>query len=97
MSEQQDRREIWSHMRVPAFAAGSLLCFLLAIVLLGTIAPGRAASFIEAGLAICKMLTVLLFSMEVRNQPDLMRLYACFGFAWLSVLAGMTMVDYWTR
>ena len=97
MSGEQQRREIWAQMRVPTFAAVSLLCFLLCIVLLGTIVPGRTASFVEAGLAICMMLTVLLFSMEVRHQAPLLRLYASFGFVWLTVLAGMTMVDYWTR
>ena len=94
---EADRREIWVHMRVPTFAALSLVFFLLCIVLLGTLVPGRTASFLEAGLAICSAITVLLFSMEVRLQPGLMRLYASFGFAWLSVLAGMTMLDYWTR
>ena len=97
MSVEQERREIWEHMRVPTFAAIALVCFLIGIVLLGTIVPGRTASFLESGLAICSAMTVLLFSMEVRLQPGLMRLYAAFGFAWLSVLAGMTMLDYWTR
>ncbi len=97
MSGQQDWREIRDHMRVPAFAGAALLFFLLCIVLLGTIVPGRTASFLEAAIAICMMITVLLFSMEVRHQPSLMRLYASFGFIWLSILAGMTMVDYWTR
>ena len=97
MNEDQELREIWAHMRVPTFAAASLMCFLLCIVLLGTLVPSRTASFLEAGLAICSVFTVLLFSMEVRLQPGLMRLYAAFGFAWLSVLAGMTMLDYWTR
>lgn len=97
MSSEQDLRVVWQHMRVPAFAAVALLFFLLCIVLLGTIVPGRAASFLEAGITVCMMTTVLLFSMEVRHQPSLVRLYASFGFAWLAVLAGMTMVDYWTR
>ena len=97
MNGEKQREEIWAHMRVPAFAAASLLCFLVCIILLGTIVPGRTASFIEAALAICMILTVLLFSMEVREQAPLMRLYASFGFAWLTILAGMTMVDYWTR
>ena len=97
MNGQEQRREIWTHLRVPAFAAGSLLCFLAAIVLFGTLVPSRTASFIEAGLTICMMITVLLFSMEVREQPPLMRFYASLGFCWLAILVAMTMVDYWSR
>ena len=97
MTNRELVRALWPHMRVPAFAAAALLCFLACIVLLGTTLPGRTASFLEAGLTICMAITVLLFSMEVREQPPLTRLYASFGFCWLAVLVGMTMVDYWTR
>ena len=43
------------------------------------------------------ILTVLLFAMDVRLESPLMRFYALLGFCWLTILLGMTMLDYWTR
>lgn len=104
MSQQQasgltadDKRAILAKMRVPFFAFVALLAFLAAIVLLGALAPGRAASFIEAGLTLCMIGTVLLFSMEVRHEAPLLRFYSMLGFFWLTVLVAVTMLDYWTR
>ncbi len=97
MPDDAEKREIWARMRVPVFAFAALLCFLAAIVLLGQLAPSRTASFIEAGLTLCMILTVLLFSMEVRLESALTRFYAGLGFCWLTILVAMTMLDYWTR
>ncbi len=94
---EAERQEIWKHMRVPVFAFVALLCFLAVIVLLGAVVPSRTASYIEAGLTLCMILTVLLFTMEVREEMPLMRFYGLVGFCWLSILCGMTMVDYATR
>ena len=92
-----DKRRIWDAMRVPVFAFAALMAFLGAIVLLGALVPGRTASFIEAGLTLCMIGTVLLFSMEVREEAPLLRFYSFFGFCWLGILLCMTMVDYLTR
>ena len=97
MPDAAEQRVIWSHLRVPAFAAIALLCFLAVIVLLGALVPSRTASYIEAGLTICMVLTVLLFTMEVREEAPLLRFYSALGFCWLLILLGMTMVDYLTR
>ena len=94
---EEDRRAIWSAMRVPVFAFAALLGFLAAIVLLGALVPGRTASFIEAGLTLCMIGTVLLFSMEVREEAPLLRFYAALGFCWLTILLAVTMIDYVTR
>lgn len=93
----EERREVWGAMRVPIFAFAALLVFLAVIVGLGWFVPGRTASFVEAGLTLCMILTVLLFSMEVRAETSLLRFYAFLGFCWLTVLLFMTMVDYVTR
>jgi hypothetical protein len=45
--------------------------------------PSRTASYLEAALALCMIVTVLLFSMEVREDAPLMRFYASLG-AWAS-------------
>lgn len=84
-------------MRVPVFAFAALLLFLAAIVLLGALAPSRMASFIEIGLAVCMILTVLLFSMEVRLEAPLMRFFSLLGFAWVCILFGMVLLDYLSR
>ena len=93
----EDKRKIWAAMRVPVFAFVALVIFLGCIVALGKLAPGRTASFIEAGLTLCMIATVLLFSMEVREEASLLRFYSFLGFCWLSVLMFMTMIDYVTR
>ncbi len=92
-----DKRELWAAMRVPVFAFVALVAFLAAIVVLGWFFPGRTTQFIIAGLTLCMILTVLLFSMEVREEAPLLRFYAFLGFCWLTILLMMTMVDYLTR
>ena len=92
-----ERRKIWKAMRVPVFACAALLVCLAAIVGLGWFSPGRTTSFVVAGLTLCMILTMLLFSMEVRDEAPLLRFYALLGFCWLGVLMLMTMVDYVTR
>ena len=94
---QDEKRRIWAAMRVPVFSSVALLVFLAGLVGLGWFMPGRTATFIEAGLTLCMILTVLLFSMEVREEGSLMRLYSFLGFCWLAILVSMTMVDYLTR
>lgn len=91
------RDAIWLAMRVPVFAFVALLLFLAGIVGLGTLVPGRTASFLEAGLTLCSVGTVLLFTMEVRHEAPILRFYAVLGFMWLAILVGMTMLDFVTR
>ena len=93
----EDRRKIWEAMRVPVFSFVALVVFLAGLVGLGWFMPGRTASFIEAGLTLCMVLTVLLFSMEVREESSLAKFYSFLGFCWLTILLCMTMVDYLTR
>lgn len=94
---EAEQREIRARMRVPFFALIALMGFLACIVLLGALVPGRTASYLEAGLTLCMIGTVLLFSMEVRREAPLLRFYAFLGLCWLAILIGMTMVDYVTR
>lgn len=93
----QDRRRIRDAMRVPVFTFVALIICLAIIVLLGWFAPGRTASFIEIGVTLFMIGTVLLFSMEVREEASLLRFYSFLGFCWLSILLVMTMMDYATR
>ena len=93
----EEAQEIWKHMRVPTFAFVALVGFLVCIVLLGALVPSSVASYLEAGLTIGMVATVLLFSMEAREEPPLMRFYALLSFCWLAILCTITMIDYWTR
>ena len=94
---EAERDAIWLAMRVPVFAFVALLVFLAGIVLLGALVPGRTASFLEAGLTLCSVGTVLLFTMEVRHEAPILRFYSALGFMWLAILIGMTMLDFVTR
>ena len=93
----EDRRALWGHMRVPVFAFVALMALLAAIVLLGALAPGTVTSWIVVGLTLCMAVTVLLFSMEVRDDAPITRFYAAIGFFWVAILFGMTMLDYLSR
>ena len=95
---EAEKRAIWGSMRVPVFTFVALIALLGGIVLLGLLAPpSHTTQFLIAGLALCMILTVLLFAMDVRLEHGLMRFYAFLGFCWLTILIGMTMLDYWTR
>ncbi len=43
------------------------------------------------------VVTILLFSMEVRHEPPLVKLFAGIGFFWVGILFTMTLVDYLSR
>jgi cytochrome c oxidase subunit 4 len=91
------RREFLARMRPPLLSFAALLVLLGAIVALGQLFPHPVGSWIEVGVTICMALTVLLVSMEVIEEPPLMRLFSAVGFVWVAILFGMTMVDYFTR
>ena len=102
MNEPQEfgpaaKRELWRHMRVPAFSFVALLVFLAAIITTGQLFPSSAGSWIIVGLTVCMAITVVLFSMEIREEAPLTRFFSVLGFAWVAILFGMTLVDYLTR
>ncbi|GAN76728.1 hypothetical protein [Acidisphaera rubrifaciens] len=85
------------HMRVAVAAFAALLVGLGAIVVLGVVAPSSASSVIMLVLLAAMVATVLLFSMEVPQEPPLTRFFSGLGFAWVAILVGMTLLDYFTR
>lgn len=95
--QETERDAVWAAMRVPVFSFVALLGMLACIVFLGVVMPGRVASYIEVGLTLGMVGTVLLFSMEVRHEAPILRFYSVLGFMWLAILVGMTMVDFLTR
>jgi cytochrome c oxidase subunit 4 len=93
----EQRRAIWSQMRVPTYAFPVLMLCLSGIVLLGALAPSHISSILELALLAVMVLTVLLFSMEIREEPPLLRFFSAFGFAWVAVMFVLLMVDYLAR
>ena len=52
---------------------------------------------VELPILLCMVATVLLFSMEIIEDPPLTRLFSVIGFCWVGILFAMTMIDYLTR
>lgn len=93
-AEKQDFRR---RMRVPTFAFAALLLLLGVNVLLGAWMPFGAVWILELLVALAMIVVVMLFSMEVLQEPPLIRLFSVLGFCWVGILFAMTLVDYTTR
>ena len=94
---QDDWQTLWRHMRPAVFSFGLLLALLSVNVVLGATLPFTWAYIIEAVVVVCMVMTVLLVSMEVLQEPPLMRLFAALGFFWVAIMFSMTLVDYLSR
>ena len=92
-----DWRLLWRHMRAPVFSFVALLLLLGLNVALGATLPFRGAGYLEAAVVIVMVLTVLLVSMQVTQEPPVIKLFAGLGFFWLLIMFGMTLVDYLSR
>ena len=94
---RDDWQTLWRHMR-PAVLSFVLLLALLSVnVVLGATLPFSWAYVIEGVVVVCMVLIVLLVSMEVLQEPPLMRLFAGLGFFWVAIMFTMTLVDYLSR
>lgn len=78
-------------------------CWLALMLLL---AATTASAFVPLGsfniivslsIAVAKALIVLLFFMELRGSPALVRTFAAAGFFWLLIMIVLTGADYWHR
>ena len=92
-----DRRMLWSKLRIPAITMVALLLMLGVIVLLGAWVPFRAAWMIEAAVTVVMIGTVIVVSMELFEEPPIIRFFALIGFFWVAILFAMTLLDYFTR
>ena len=93
----EQRRTLRRRMRVPTLAFAALLTGLAGIVLIGALGQSHLGSIFEFAIMVCMVLTVLLFSMEVTEEPPLLRFFAALGFVWVAALFTMTLIDYLTR
>ena len=92
-----ERRILWQHMREPVLTAGALLVMLGINVVLGATLPFPNVWIVELAVAGAMVATILWFSMEVRHEPPLVKLFAGIGFFWVGILFTMTLVDYLSR
>ena len=93
----EDRHVLRSKMRVPLITLAILLALLGVNVLLGAWLPFRQAWMIEAAVTLAMVATVLIASMELPQEPPIIRFFALIGFFWVAILFTMTLVDYLTR
>ena len=92
-----EKRDLSRHMRTPCITFAALMLMLGAIVTLGWLQPFPAAWAIVGALMVVMIVVVLLFSMEVIEDPPLIKFFSALGFIWVGILFTMTMVDYATR
>lgn len=97
MTTSTDKSELWRHMRGPVVTFAALLGFLAINVAIGWFQPFRGVWAAEGAVMLLMIATVLLFSMEVIEQPALVKFFSILGFLWVGILFGMTMIDYVTR
>ncbi len=83
-------------MRVPLVVFVVLLALLGVNVLLGQVAF-RGAGYLEAAIAGVMVLVLLLFSMELTDEPPIIRFFGILGFLWVAIMFAMTLTDYLTR
>src|SRR5450755_5160836 len=79
-------------------AIWAILTFLTFITY--TVAKIDMGSFnivVAMGIAFFKMMLVIFFFMNVKNESPLTKLFAFAGFFWMLLLIGQTLIDYFTR
>ena len=81
-------------MRGPLRTSGALLLCLGLNLALGWWQPFPYAWTMELAIMVAMIATVLLFSMEVIDDPALIKLFSVLGFCWVAILFAMTLVDY---
>ena len=93
----EQKRLIWTRMRVPVFTFAALMVFLAINLAVGWLHPIENAWIVEAPIMALMIVIVLLFSMEVIHDPPLVRFFSVRGFCWVAILFTMTLIAYSTR
>jgi caa(3)-type oxidase subunit IV len=91
------RREFLRRMNIPLRVFVGLILCLCTMVLLGATHPAIWIWMPELGVLLVMVVVTMLYAMEVKDDLPLMRMWSVVGFAWLSILLGMTLLDYLTR
>lgn len=75
----------------------ALLVLLGATVASAYVPMGMLNAVANVGVALIKMILIMLVFMHLREAPGVLRLFAAGGFVWLALLVGLSMADYLTR
>ncbi len=86
-----------SRARMPLVVLVASLLLLGVNVLLGALAPRGDVWILEVLIAMTMVAIVILFSMELLDQPGITRIFGALGFFWVMILLTLTIVDYATR
>ena len=92
-----DERVLRERLRTPLVTLVALLLLLGVIVVLGAWLPFRQVWMVEAAVALAMVTVVLWASMELPQEPPIIRFFALVGFFWVAILFTMTLLDYLTR
>ena len=91
------KREFVRRMDIPLRVFGGLILSLGTMVLFGATTPASWIWMLEIAVLLVMVVVTMLYSMEVKDDLPLMRMWAVVGFAWLCILFGMVLIDYLTR
>ncbi len=94
---QEDKRVLRERLRTPLVTLAALLLLLGMNVVLGVWLPFRQVWMVEAAVTLAMVAIVLWASMELPQEPPIIRFFALVGFFWVAILFTMTLVDYLTR
>lgn len=93
----EQKRDLLKRMNLPVRCFVGLLLLLATNVMFGVWRPLAGVWILELLVLLAMIVIVLLFSMEIVEEPPLIRLYSVLGFCWVAILFGMTLIDYLTR
>lgn len=94
---EAQKRDLLRHMRVPFFTFVTLMLLLSVNAITGILQVFPDVWILNLGVLVAMVACVLLFSMEVIEEPSLVRLFSVLGFCWVGIMFAMTLVDYATR
>lgn len=91
------RRAFLERMNLPIRVFIGLMLLLATNIMLGATGLFPQVWIVELLVLAVMIVITLLFSMEILHETPLIRMWSIVGFCWLSILFGMTLVDYLTR
>ncbi len=91
MSEQTGSTAVYFRV------AGALLFLLALTIALAFVDLGPFNIVVALTIAIVKALLVVVFFMHLRTSRALMRVVACAGVVWLTIMFVLTLSDFLTR
>ncbi len=94
---EADKRALRKHLREPLLTFLALISLLAVNVVTGYFQPFPHVWILNLGVMALMIVIVLLFSMEIIQEPALVRLFSMLGFCWVGILVTMTLIDYTTR